>query len=147
MKALVLGILCAALLSPAAHAWAIILGSPSLQYPATADRPGIAATEAAMQKLGFEGGIIHVSAPAPSRQLRFEAPGQSANSLPPLLEKLGFKVKVVVGDRTGKSPGIIITQMEDGSNLVTILINARHPEFDRKKLATGKWEPAGQEVD
>lgn len=134
MKALLLAFAFLVLLMPAAHAWAIILGSPSLQYPAKATQETIAAAEAEMKKLKFESGIIHVSAPSPSRNLRFKAPGQAVNGLLPLLEKLGFAVDVTISETLSAKWGVVITQPEDGSDKVVVLINSKHPKFDRKML-------------
>jgi hypothetical protein len=142
MKALLLALASLFLMVPAAHAWAIILGQPSLQYPARATQETIKAAEAEMKKLEFEGGIIHVSAPTPFRNLRFQAPGQSVNALVPQLEKLGFTVTVTLSDTLPAKWGVVMTQQEDGSNKVAILINAKHPKFDRGKLTAKVTIPA-----
>jgi len=127
---------------PAAHAWAILLNQPSLQYPAAATKETITAAEAEMKKLKFEGGIIHVSAPTPTRNLRFQAPGQAVNALVPMLEKLGFTVNVTLSDTLPAKWGVVITQQEDGSNQVAVLINSKHPKFERGEL-TAKVSTSG----
>lgn len=117
-----------------ASGWAILLSEPELQPFANQDPEVAAEVRAEMKKLSFRSGIIHVGAPQPTRFLKFDSPGQSLNTLLPLLQKLGMKVTLSFSDVENPPEGFGMAQKEDGSKELGVTIYTRHKEFEFTKL-------------
>ena len=83
MKTILLALAVLVATQPLASAWAILLDKPSFVYPAHGKQADIRVLEAEMAKLQFDGGVIHVSAPNPARNLRFNSPGQDISTILP----------------------------------------------------------------
>ena len=134
MKAFVISVVLGlAMISPS-FAWAILLSKPELFPVWRENTETVKEVKAAMKKMDFKGGIVHVTAPEPRRILRFGDPGQSVNELLPLLKKVGFEVSVSFSETLNKEWGFVMAQKEDGSKELVITINSKHAEFDRELL-------------
>jgi len=83
----------------------------------------------------FEGGVIHVSAPHPTRSLRFNAPGQEIVSLLPRFRKLGFDVSLSFSNAPSRKTGFFISQNEINPKALSIVVNSAHKKFELEKLA------------
>lgn len=117
-----------------ASAWAILLNQPSVVYLAPANQDDIKTLESAMADLNFEGGIVHVSAPNPTRNLRFNAPGQRVAELLPRFRKMGFEIDLAFSKATSPKNGFIISQNEVNPKQLSIVVNTGYEGFQLEKL-------------
>lgn len=134
MRTLVLSLFFGmAVISPS-FAWTIFLKEPELFPIWEKNTKTVQEVKERMKKMDFKSGVVFVSAPKPTRNLRFGAPGQSVNELVPLLKKLGFKVRVAFSDSMDPEWGFVMGQLERDAKDLTITINIKHKQFDRELL-------------